>query len=358
MFEPMPTYRTLSIMPTYQCTAACAHCGTYSHPKEQTHLPEEDLLSAIDQAIASGYKLVVFTGGEPTLAGPILLRGIERASRAGILTRVVTNAWWATDDESSDQEINKLTTAGLREINFSTGDQHARFVSLENVLRATRAAAKTRLSVCIMVEIVKDRSITRTTIESHPLYTLLLTERPDAAIRIVESPWMPLSYAKVGQYPAGIAVNAGNLHTRTGCNSCLSTTTLQADGRLAACCGLGMRRIAELQLGNIGSVTLAEADANAEDDFLKRWIRVEGPEKILAWAAKHDQTIDWENMYAHKCQACIRIYKDKKVRDVIREHHTETIADVLFGEWLLYHYRHQEEVTREVLKDAVSSVVW
>ncbi len=359
MIDPMNEYRTLSVMPTYQCTAACDHCGTYSHPKEKTRLPEEVMLSAIDQAIASDYKLVVFTGGEPTLAKEMLLRGIKRAALGHVITRVVTNAWWASDDVSASEWIDELKAAGLFEINFSTGDQHARFVSLENVLRATKAAAKAKLAICIMVEIVQDRSITREKLETHPIYLKMLEESPDAYVRILESPWTPLSFVNINQYPDGITLNKHNLVTRTGCNSCLSTTTLQANGQLGACCGLGMREIPELQLGDIRNVPLAQADENAANDFLKRWIRVEGPEKILAWAAEHDKTINWENMYAHKCQSCIKLYKDEKVRNVIKEHHTEKLGDVLLGEWLLYQYRPEENDENETPPDdTVSNITW
>ena len=32
--------------------------------------------------------------------------------------------------------------------------------------------------------------------------------------------------------------------------------------------------------------SIAEAQRRAESDFLKLWLRVEGPERILAWAAQ------------------------------------------------------------------------
>jgi hypothetical protein len=64
----------------------------------------------------------------------------------------------------------------------------------------------------------------------------------------------------------------------------------------------------------------------------------------LAWAATHDSSIEWENLYSHRCQACLRIYQDPKVREVIREYHQEKIADVLLGEWLLYKYQKVEAV--------------
>lgn len=84
---------------------------------------------------------------------------------------------------------------------------------------------------------------------------------------------------------------------------------------------------------------LADADKSAADDFLKRWITVQGPERILAWASKYNPEIKWKNMYAHRCQACVRLYTDSMVNKVILEHYKEKIPDVIFGEWLLYRYK-------------------
>ena len=345
LLAPIPKARTLSVMPTYQCTAHCKHCGTYSSPKETTWLDPELITSAIDQAINAGYKVVVFTGGEPTLAGENLFKYIRQVAEKRICSRIVTNACWADTEENADLMMNKLIEAGLREVNFSTGDQHARFVDFDNILRATRAAVKVGClqTIAIMVETVEERAISKKTITDHPEYKRIMADFPKAKIKIIESPWMPLTPNNIEKYTEGRALNNANLPMHTGCNSCLTTTTLQADGRIGACCGLGMRNIPELQLGRIDEISIEEADKRGENDFLKRWIRVEGPERILAWAAAHDQSIEWENMYAHRCQTCIRLYKDKKVRDVIRDHYEEKIPDVLFREWLLHSYNPEEE---------------
>jgi organic radical activating enzyme len=338
MFDPLPQNKTLSIMPTFQCTAACRHCGTISSPRENTWLSLEYIISAIRQAACQGYKVVVFTGGEPTLAGDDLLVGIQTAASCGLTVRMVTNAHWATEDSIAAQYIEKLVDAGLNEINYSTGDQHARFVPITNIIRATRVATGAGLMVAIMIETVKDRVITRATLEEDTRFQQILRDVPTAIIKIHESPWMPLGPKRVNHYTDGMAVNSKNLPLCKGCDSVLSTTTVQADGSIGACCGLGMRLIPELQIGHISGTSLAQADKAAADDFLKRWIRAEGPEKILAWAASHDCTIEWENMYAHRCQACLRLYKDPKVRAVIAKDHTEKLVDVMFAEWLLYHY--------------------
>jgi hypothetical protein len=84
--------------------------------------------------------------------------------------------------------------------------------------------------------------------------------------------------------------------------------------------GSALRRC-DLARGNSVVDLPPEAAEAANEDFLKRWIRIEGPEKILAWAADLDPSIEWENQYAHRCQACRRIYADDRVKAVIREHH-------------------------------------
>jgi hypothetical protein len=310
------------------------------------------MLSAIDQAIQNGYKSVVFTGGEPTLSGEDLIFAIKRAASAGLNTRVVTNAWWAMDEESALRHALSFVSAGLREINFSTGDQHAAFVPLQNVLRACRACLHAGLrSISIMVETVKTRGVTAESLTDDPDFKRLLVQFPSARLHVLESPWMPMSPYKTSTYQGGMVANRANVASRPGCNSCLSTTTVQADGRIAACCGLGMRTIPELQIGHIEKNTLTDADGVAADDFLKRWIRIEGPERILAWAAEHDEDIQWENMYAHRCQACLRLYKDPRVRAVIKQHHREKISDIVTAEWLLYAFDTTESGSLAGTKD-------
>lgn len=310
-------------MPTFSCTAECTHCGTLSSPRDNSWLPRDDMNDAIDQAAAAGYWAVVFSGGEPTLAGENLLQAMRRAALLGLQVRLVTNAHWATNDAVALQRLSDYINAGLAELNLSTGDQHARFVPLKNIFHATRAAVVSGLDVSIIVETVKDCSITRAMVETHCEFDCLRTEFPHCTIPVLEWIWSPLSPSTVQHYPAGLTVNNKNLSTCRGCDNVLTTTTVQPDGSIGACCGLGLRFIPELKLGNIRGTKLSEADRLAASDPLKQWIRLEGPERILAWAAKHDPKIEWENMYAHRCQACIRLFKDPHVQQVLAQHGAE-----------------------------------
>ncbi len=319
--------RTLSVMPTYQCTAACENCGTLSSPSEKTHLSADQVIGAIEEAASLDFVNVVFTGGEPTLRLSIVHQGIELAKRLGLSTRVVTNAHWGRTTDSANLMIRKLCDSGLDEINFSTGDQHVRFVPIEHVVNAILATYRAELPFHLMVETSSTNRIRKDHFVKHPMLQHVVRKLPDSWV--FESPWMPLDPGVSSRYDDGVAVDSTNVSACTGCDSILQTIVVQADGRIGACCGLGMRTVPELQVGHVDDpAAISQGIRRAESDIVKIAIRYLGTEKLLAWASSHDPSIDWEGLYAHNCQACMRIYKDPRVREVILKHSEELEADL------------------------------
>ncbi|GII75574.1 hypothetical protein Sru01_05560 [Sphaerisporangium rufum] len=325
--------RTLSIMPTFACPAACAECGTLSSPHAAGRLDLAQIVAAIDEARELGFYNVVFTGGEATLRWRDLLAGITHARDRGFPVRLVTNAHWARSLERARARVAALAGAGLTEINYSTGDEHVRFVPVDRVAYAMVAAAERDLPVHVMVEMKLGNEMTRDRLLAHPALDLLDAGRR-AAISVKSSPWMPLSPDRFHRYEPGTAADRGNLGSRTGCPSVLQTYTVQGDGRIGACCGIGLRAIGELNVGRAeGAEPLRRAVQEAEQDFLKLWIHYEGPERVIAWAASHDPSIEWEGRYGHHCQACRRLYQDDTIRAVVRRHWKEVVARVLQAAW-------------------------
>lgn len=302
--------RILIIMPTFGCPASCSNCGTLSGPRVQTTLALDKILRAIQEAKELGFEGVVFSGGEATLRWPDLLVGIAKATQLGMPTRLVTNAHWATSLTRAREHLRELIAVGLKEINYSTGDEHLRFIPLENVVQAIVAAVEMDLPVGVLIELRKERSINKGSVLDHPAIASLAPDR-QKLLTVVDRPWMPLHLNGIEEYPEGMTVNSSNVASRPGCDEVLRLYTVQANGRIGCCCGIGLRLIPALNVGVAdGNDSLRRAVAEAENDLLKRWIHFKGPEKILAWAATKDPSIQWENMYAHQCQACLRIYKD------------------------------------------------
>lgn len=325
--------KTLSIMLTYACPAECQDCGTLSSPRSKEQIGLEQAKRYIDEAHEMGdFRVVVFTGGEATLRWKDLIEGIRHASGLGMTARLVTNAHWANRADTTVAKLAELVEAGLTEINFSTGDEHARFIPLDRVARATKASLDAGLRVCVMIEQRADRAVTQALFESHPVVAGI-AEHDRHRLSIVESPWMPLDPLEKAHYESALPV--GEVAVDRPCTNVLSTYTIQADGRIGACCGLGMRQINELNVGRIGD-DLQSVRSVAESDVIKLAVRYLGPEYLLRWSEAWLPELNWRDMYAHHCQACARVYSDPAVKEVLMTHLDELKerlrAVVLFDE--------------------------
>src|SRR5262249_10829087 len=157
-------------------------------------------------------------GGESTLRWRDLLVAIRHAKKFELPTRLVTNAHWATSLDRAAALTDELLQAGLDEINFSTGDQHVRFIPLERVVFATIAAVKREIPVHIMIEMTAERAIANDDVLNHPLIQQL-SEEERHRVLTTESPWMPLDPGHVESYPDGVATDGSNLLRSLGCDS-------------------------------------------------------------------------------------------------------------------------------------------
>jgi hypothetical protein len=322
-------------MPVFACTAQCRHCGTLSGPQAKGRLPLTLQLAAIRQAAAMGYEEVVFSGGEPTLAGDELLTAMRAAQALGLRLRLVTNSHWAPTLEAARQLSAAFADAGLRHATLSTGDEHARFVPVDRVLNAARALMERGIGASILVESAAARRMSAATVRALTSFADIERDFPGARIDVEDATWSALSPNHSLDYPAGAAANLANLEKRGGCEELFRITTIQADGTISPCCGLGIRTTRDLRLGHIANVGLVEADRLARANPLMRWIAAEGPERVLAAAALRDEGVGWQDRYAHRCQACVRVLRDRRARRAAEDCWPEKQTQVEFLETLV-----------------------
>jgi hypothetical protein len=320
---------TLTILPTYNCTAACENCCFGSHPGIKQRIPLAHILDYIEQAAALGtIKLIVFSGGECFTLGPELVIAVAKATELGLATRCVTNGYWAVTEARAYEQLDALHRAGLGEINLSTGDFHIRYVSPEKVITGAIAAVRVGMRAVIVVESRQGRDFSAERLLSDPRLKEVLGS---PLFRIIESPWMPMaSFREVPQDRSHLT-SRHNLHLKRGCDSVLGTVVITPRETLGACCGLTREQIPEMDAGSLREHTLAELHEKASADLMKMWLAVEGPERILAWAARKDPSIEWEYRYCHRCDACRALYADHRVRDVIRNHAAEKRDDIVLA---------------------------
>lgn len=318
-----------TVLGSYNCTAACESCCFDSRPGIRERLSRSEILRFIDQAAALGtVRLIVFSGGESFLLGKDLEEAVRHAARAGLKTRCVSNGYWARTPEGARARLGPLRDAGLGELNVSTGDFHQAFVPRESVINAAVAGLDLGLDVVVMVEIHKGRAVTAKDILGDARLARAVRRKGRPIFRVIESPWAPTTVLGTVPQEAGLLADRGNVHRKEGCDSVLSTIVATPDRRLGLCCGLTRESIPELNVP-LPAGDLKDALDAAAGDFMKIWLFVEGPEKILAWAAAKDPKIEWEGRYAHRCHACLAIFRQRRVKDAIRRHYREKVSEVL-----------------------------
>jgi hypothetical protein len=178
-----------------------------------------------------------------------------------------------------------------------------------------------------VIELQRERRVTKESLLADERVAGLLANE-SSPFRVIESPWMPMDHrASIDQHE-NVMLNRRTLHMRGGCRSILNTLVVTPDQRVGLCCGLSRERIPELNYSWDGG-SLAGVIGAAARDFMKIWLYVDGPERILAWAASKNEQIEWEDRYAHHCHSCLALFDDPLVRDAIHRHYRERVDDVL-----------------------------
>lgn len=338
---------TLTVLGTYKCTAMCKHCCVDSNPSLTQRLSLDDILSFIEEGSKyPSVKLVAFSGGECFLLKEDLVRAVEFATSKGLKTRCVTNGYWAKYMPYGRKRLQELQNAGLCELNVSTGDFHQQWVSEETVVNAACLGVELELeNTLIVVELQEKRRVTAAHLLENPRIRALMQNRGRGRFGILESPWMPMDVRENIDQPHEHLLNSQNVHLRHGCHSILRTIVATPARKIGFCCGLSRELIPELNT-EWRDNSLSELLEEAGRDFMKIWLFVDGPERILAWSASKNPKIDWEDRYSHHCNACLALFQDPLVRKTIADNYRERVDDVLMRYSILL--RNQESVDGEV----------
>ena len=242
-------------------------------------------------------RLVVFTGGECTIDKKSLLKAIQHASSLSMVTRIVTNGYWAENERLARNTVESLVSAGLSEINFSTGDEHASFVPVETICRAVSICAeyKELKSVSVSIEHSARQRITKDSI----IQSLPMEDLPSDAknkILFFESPWV--NFRQTTGVFASQQVSRPVL--QAGCTAVLDSVNINPNGQFLSCCGLSSEYSPFLKLGTVKCAEDVKSHHSARfNDILKLWLYTAGPYDIMKKLG-----IIPSNGSGHKCAYC------------------------------------------------------
>lgn len=326
---------SLSFITTHKCTSACPNCcfNCSPTPLNKRMMSFDEMKNYISQVKANfpQIKIIVFTGGECTLLKEDLFRAIEYASQEGFATRIVTNGFWAKNEQSANDMLNSLANAGLTEINFSTGDEHSRFVSLETLSRAVILSAKRPefSSVCINIEESEGHIINKKYFASLPQIKSMPTEFKKKII-CLQSTWIHFRDSETTTCSNGIKdPNKINVDSNKGCAAILDSVNLNPNGQFLSCCGLASEYSSFLKLGDAHKNSLLSLHRKRFDDIMKLWLYTSGPQTILRKIG-----VEIQDPHRHMCEYCLQLFTNKDNIQRLLNIDQKTINNILLDYYL------------------------
>lgn len=325
--------RELVFSTSNQCPAHCQDCPIVHDDNPRLMLSAEQMMQIVDEVHEWGtLLLVVFTGGEPFLLGDDLFKIVAYVAEKGLLTRIVTNAYWATSKSKAIEVLSKLKTLGLSEINVSCDDYHQEFIPLKNVKYANEAAIEVGMPLLIGSRRKPGGKITVEYLSKYLGVTLHLYkegEKNPANNIILSTRNVPLYSGE----PFEIAENNSNW---TGaCDSILSNIIISPDRRVQICCGIATNTIPELYIGSLADNDLLSILKRGNQDLIANWLALEGPSSILSFVRSKAPEIDLPEQYVNRCHLCNTLFTRDDVRSILQTHAHEKRNDILLMRGLL-----------------------
>lgn len=329
----MRCLRELVFSVTNRCTARCRDCPVVHEGRPPLSLSADDMIRIMGDILPFGFlRLVVFTGGEPFLIGDDLKIAVEYAAHHGILTRIVTNAYWATTKEKAIEILQDLKQAGLTELNISCDDFHQEFVPLENIRNANDAALAIGLPLLFAYRKNPGGVIDRDYLSKYLGVELKKfvhgEDNPNNNV-ILDGVNIPIKSGRA-QDCSGCADNSW----MGPCESVLTRVVIAPDKRVQICCGIASSSIEELYIGTLyEDGNLIEILQNGNADLITNWLALEGPSSIQDFVRSKDREIDLPDTYVNRCHACNELFSRQDVREILARHGAEkcSMVEVMKG---------------------------
>jgi organic radical activating enzyme len=114
----------LHLLLTYQCNFECDHCFVWGSPWQRGTMTLKNILDILKQGKDLGtIKRIYFEGGEPFLFYAVLLSAVREAARMGFQVGIVSNGYWATDEDDA-VECLKHFSSFIQDLSISSDLYH------------------------------------------------------------------------------------------------------------------------------------------------------------------------------------------------------------------------------------------
>ena len=332
--------KCLTFITTDDCTARCAHCVMCCTPGAKHYLTYEKMVKSIDEAHEKyGLKLVVFTGGEPTLLKNDLLKTIYHCNRLGILTRIVTNAHWAVTYDRAREILSVLRQAGLGEVNFSMDDYHAPYVPIEYVRNAWMACKGLGFqSVVIANSHSENPEIDPKFIQEYLGEEISVrdpdmrkgqrgpNEKRDAdgTLYIISEGRLQKNGRAAEEIVDEDFIQYEDQDKLGGiCELICAQPSISFTNQVWTCCGLENDHNDILNLGSADNESVVDIIERASDSVILNAIRYIGPYNLVRYVQRKNPELKFKDNYHSVCEVCAELTGNPEAIKVLRANYME-----------------------------------
>jgi MoaA/NifB/PqqE/SkfB family radical SAM enzyme len=127
---------------TFKCPAKCKHCSYKAGPERKGFIKPNKTSQYLEELTKMNPLQSVWVhGGEPFLYFEYLEKIVKEAKQREIPNRgVITNSFWAKNEDIARKKLKRLKEVGLKKITFSFDGFHQEFIPLEYVKNAIKSA--------------------------------------------------------------------------------------------------------------------------------------------------------------------------------------------------------------------------
>lgn len=329
--------RGLGLLYTLKCNIVCRHCGIYSSPKLEDKMTVSEATGYIDEAAGLDHcQLIIFTGGEALLYFDEIVQLIERCAEHDLVSRVVTNGFWALDYDKGVEKARRLKEAGLTQLSISADEYHQEFLRprvVGNSLRAAREAGLIRslevrygvdspevgefLEGCgVPLDEVIDVAELGAYDFNNPTRPSVGRDQMDRYLdKIILNRAAIVPLGRGQEYAHECPTSPLSAMPDAPCGFTREYPVIYPNGGLLSCCTPAGFFERFLQ-GMAGEVSLRDLEHRMDNDPVLQFIAVQGPEKLtrLAREAGHELP----ESYAGTCHACVNTLSDVPPEEIRR----------------------------------------
>lgn len=321
----------LSIITTYRCTSSCENCCFQCNPYRNETLSVSDIKRYIEAAVNAytSIKSLVLTGGECFLYQNDLEQIISHALKFNLQTRVVTNGFWASNYQIAFEKLKRMMKVGLKEVNFSTGDEHLKFVPINKLKNGILASVANNLTTVVNVESGNNQIFVAKYLEEDKDLSELIKLNK---ILILNGIWIPFKKSETK------VTDKSHIHDkefpiiyniRGRCENLFKSITIDPNHRLLACCGITVKCTKYLDLGNINKHSIKFLYERQFEDFLKIWLATDGPHKIFDFIAQYISIGDLNYYKMHPCQLCAILFNNSSYLKILQDNYKKVYTNII-----------------------------